>query len=199
MGRKLKTAAAIGLGLAVLAAAPLAAYLFPSLLGADEALIVLTGSMEPTLSPGDIVLVEPVTIDQVEVGDIVNFHPHASDGRTFTHRVVEKTVDTDGTRGTVLTTQGDANEDPDPMAVNAAMLQGRVSHVIPFYGKVVAQLQAKLLYLALVVVSLLAIGNEVAALVEGPGSEPRTFRPEAVRRSTADEPTINRFEVVGQR
>ncbi len=61
---------ALGLVALVSVGAPLAAYTFPSTVGADEALVVLTGSMQPTIDPGDVVFIEQVAIEDVEVGDI---------------------------------------------------------------------------------------------------------------------------------
>ena len=82
------------------------------------ALTVLTGSMQPTLRPGDVVVVRGVhtadVCDKVGVGDIVTFLPEPGDPSTITHRVVAKTVGTfdDGT-SCRLVTQGDANNTAD--------------------------------------------------------------------------------------
>lgn len=145
------------------AAAPVAAYLQPQLAGADRSLVVLTGSMQPALDPGDVVLVETdVRIDEIHEGDVITFQRHPGAGETVTHRVVEVTHDD---RGTVLTTKGDANEDPDPMAVGEQMLVGRVDRTIPHLGHVVAAAQGPIAPLALVVLSILTVGHEVRRLI----------------------------------
>lgn len=190
MGRKRTLAVALtALAVVVTLGAPVAAYLQPSLIGADQVLIVLTGSMEPSLSPGDVVFVAPASIEDIEAGDIVNFEPHPGAGETYTHRVVEVVHDA---RGTVLTTQGDANEDPDPMAVNDAMLQGKIVHTIPALGKAIVAVQSKVLPLVLVVGAILTVGFEVNSLLaqlDG-RAEPRRFRMVGCSR---------RFNVVSRR
>lgn len=149
--------------LALALAAPFAAYAEPRLVGADRGLVVLTGSMEPSIEPGDVVLVAETDIDEVQVGDVVTFNPHPGVEKTYTHRVVDITHDK---RGTVLTTKGDANERPDPMQVDDAMLVGTVEHRIPTLGKAIAALQGPLTPLTLVVLSILTAGYEITNLLE---------------------------------
>lgn len=185
---------ALGLIALVSLGAPLAAYAFPSTVGADEALVVLTGSMQPTIDPGDVVFIEDVAIEEVQVGDIVTFHPHTADQRTFTHRVVEITVDEDGTRGILLTTQGDANEDPDPMQVNEAMLVGKTSHVLPAYGKIIYGIDNRLVPLVLVVLSILTVGFEVRNLVDDEEPVPERF--DVVTQRSSPPKPARTFEVV---
>lgn len=177
--------AALALGL--LLAAPLAAYVKPELAGADEARIVLSGSMEPAIGVGDVVLVAETPIEAVEPGDVVTFRAHEGADTTYTHRVVEVVHDE---RGTVLTTKGDANDEPDPMAVNDAMLVGTVEHTVPHLGTVVAAAQSELVFLALVVLSVLTVGFEVNNLLAARGAEGRRF-------PVVEEPA--RFQVVRRR
>ncbi|MBR7539807.1 S26 family signal peptidase, partial [Mycobacterium tuberculosis] len=56
------------------------------------ALTVLTGSMEPTYEPGDIVVSVPQ--EQYRIGDPVTFQPRSGDPMLITHRIVAVT-DTD--------------------------------------------------------------------------------------------------------
>lgn len=184
---------ALGLVALVSVGAPLAAYTFPSTVGADEALVVLTGSMQPTIDPGDVVFIEQVAIEDVEVGDIVTFHPHITDERTFTHRVVEKAADEEGTRGIVLTTKGDANEDPDRTQVNEQMLVGKISHVLPAYGKIIYGIDNRLVPLLLVVLSILTVGFELRNLLDDE-EEPEGF--DVIHQRPTSSTSAGRFEVV---
>lgn len=146
------------------AASPIVAYASPGLVGADQSRIVLTGSMEPTLSPGDVVFLdEDVRVDDVRVGDVVTFRGHEASDTTYTHRVVDVT---ENTAGTVLVTKGDANEEPDPMRVDDAMLVGRVDHTLPVYGKAIALGDDLPLELLLVALSAATVVNELLALRE---------------------------------
>lgn len=100
----------------------------PQVVGADRSYVVLSGSMEPTLSPGDVVLVEEVPPEAIAVGDVVTYE---RDGTRTTHRVVEVVPREDGPH---FRTQGDANEDVDQRLVTPDQLQGRVTVSIPYVG-----------------------------------------------------------------
>ena len=102
------------------------------------ALTVLTGSMQPTLRPGDVIVVRGVeTADvcgKVSVGDIVTFLPEPDDPSLVTHRVVAKTVGTfdDGT-SCRLVTQGDANSATD-RPISPAQVRGVLWYGLPRLG-----------------------------------------------------------------
>ncbi len=171
--------------LALALAAPIVAYIQPNVAGADEARIVLSGSMEPTLEPGDVVFIQHATIDDVEIGDIITFRSHVGHETPYTHRVIDITHDE---RGTVLTTQGDANAHPDPMYVNDDMLIGTLHFTIPKLGFLINGAQSQLTPLILVVLSILTVGYEVNRLFAHP--------PQTEEASTG---TGASFQVVNQR
>ncbi len=107
------------------------------------ALTVLSGSMQPTLRPGDVAVVRGVGIgdvcDKVEVGDIVTYLPEPDDPSLITHRVVAKTVGTfdDGT-ACRLVTQGDANTSAD-RPVSPTQVRGVFWYGLPKLGSVKQQ------------------------------------------------------------
>ena len=80
-------------------------------------------SMLPSVWPGDTLVVERVSPDQVRVGDVVLV---GRDGRLRAHRVVS--VD-EGCRSPRWITQGDANPAPD-QPVSRDELLGRVAYLI---------------------------------------------------------------------
>jgi signal peptidase I len=108
-------------------------------LGGSWETVADTGSMEPSLKGGDLVLLSPAPIESVEVGDIIVFralsmNTEASMARVV-HRVYAKELCASGItapslRGTaectVLRTRGDANSHPDPQAVRIGEFEGRV-------------------------------------------------------------------------
>lgn len=96
-------------------------------------LTVLTGSMEPALAPGDLVVVRPAPADEIRVGEVITFQPVSDDPTLVTHRVTGLTTEPTGVTG--FTTQGDANgAADDPIA--ADQVKGRVVYSVPWIGHV---------------------------------------------------------------
>lgn len=129
---------AIGSALAIVVFAALIALLVvPRLLGGDS-LTVLSGSMEPTFSPGDVVVVKGIDDGEVctdiSVGTIITYFPEANDPTLITHRVVGKTIGTfeDGTSCRLIT-QGDANSSVDE-PVSPAQVRGVFMYGVPGLG-----------------------------------------------------------------
>lgn len=121
---------------ALLAFPLLAAALVPALIGAAPA-TVISGSMEPVLSPGDVVVMETVDTDALRVGDIVSYVPAPEldfgyTGVTTTHRVISLTLE-DGAV-TKIQLKGDANPLPDPLPASPEQIQGRMVYSVPFAG-----------------------------------------------------------------
>jgi signal peptidase len=118
--------------LALLAlAVPLA--VIPALNG-GKALTVLTGSMQPTLNPGDVAVVYPVqSFDEIELGDVVTFMPKPDDPTLVTHRAVAWATRPDGER--LLITQGDANNAEDE-PIREKQVRARLAYSVPWVGKV---------------------------------------------------------------
>ncbi|MHA3685069.1 signal peptidase I [Leucobacter sp. HY1908] len=115
--------------LIALAALAIALAVVPRVFG-GQALTVLTGSMEPTYHPGDMVVVLPQ--ERYRIGDAVTFQPVSGDPTLITHRVVGVSLGPDGAR---YTTRGDANgSDDDP--IEAAQVMGRVAYSVPQIGHV---------------------------------------------------------------
>lgn len=93
-------------------------------------LTVLTGSMEPTYEPGDIVVTVPR--DSYAIGDAVTFQPESGKSTLITHRIVAIRQTPDGTG---YVTRGDANGADDEPIV-AAQVMGKVIYSVPKLGYV---------------------------------------------------------------
>lgn len=79
----------------------------PPSLGGKTPLIVLTGSMDPLIKEGDIILSEKVDASEVKVGDVISFFdPSSNSGAVLTHRVMD-IYEKDGK--TYAVTAGDSN------------------------------------------------------------------------------------------
>lgn len=109
--------------------AMIAMLAIPILLGM-QVLAVTSGSMEPTIPVGSVVYAQPAAFEDIQVGDIITFHLEKS-GTKVTHRVVEKDEEL-----WCVSTQGDANEDPDAQPTSYKNVDGVVRCVIPYLGRI---------------------------------------------------------------
>lgn len=90
--------------------------------------VVMSGSMEPILPVGSVVLVQPTPYDSIQVGDDISFVV-GEERITVTHRVIEKDENNN-----TLTTKGVANNvSDDPIPASAVI--GKVIFDIPFIGR----------------------------------------------------------------
>lgn len=94
-----------------------------------EMRVVKSGSMEPAIPTGSIVLVAPV--ESYEVGDVVTYHTGQAGSIPVTHRIVKKNQ---GEQHLYYLTKGDANEDMDPSPVAHQRVMGKVTAHLPFMG-----------------------------------------------------------------
>lgn len=90
----------------------------PGFLG-HKPLIVLSGSMEPAIYPGDIVVVREVSADSLNIGDVIAYRSGTS---VITHRI-SSISSADGSLQ--FTTKGDNNNIEDAIAVTGNMLEGK--------------------------------------------------------------------------
>ncbi len=87
---------------------------------------VTTGSMEPTLPIGTLILTRETDIDSIELDDVVSFYSKEQymQGKIITHRVIDREVSADGS--VLLTTRGDANSSADVYFVDRDNLIGKL-------------------------------------------------------------------------
>ena len=93
--------------------------------------IVQSGSMEPSIKTGGLVIIKPFS--EYHIGDVIMFGEDTKTKVPTTHRIVADEV-----RSGVFyyTTKGDANEDPDPQQVKQSEVIGKVLFSIPYLGYV---------------------------------------------------------------
>ena len=128
------------------------------LLKGYKPLIVLSGSMEPTLKVGSVVLVHKVNPDDIRVGDIITFSPSVdlnkpqpAEQTLTTHRVV-RINDGNGVRA--FETKGDANNDFDAGQVSESSVVGKAGLCIPYLGYISNYLHGKPALILLVATAL---------------------------------------------
>jgi signal peptidase len=139
-------AATLAVMVLVAALVPFVVFAVPQAVGADHGFVILSGSMEPTVSPGDVVIVDASA--PIAVGDVITF----DDGNTVTttHRVV-------GIEDGQYITQGDANQYVDTERVAPGDVLGRVTLTIPLVGHVILWVNTPVGYVSLVLAPLVLL------------------------------------------
>ncbi len=134
---------------------------------------VQSGSMEPTISTGSLVLVKPVS--NYQKGDIITFKAEKDKNvtntqYTTTHRIYEiKTVN----GNPEYVTKGDANKTPDFITTKTDLIVGKVQLHVPFVGYVISFAKTQNGFILLIVVpatliifsEILNIKNEANRLI----------------------------------
>jgi len=123
--------------------------------------VIMSGSMEPAIPVGSIVIVKKVNPEDVKVGDVIAFQ--TGESRTI-HRVVEKVVEDDSF---YFRTKGDANEDPDPWIVKPQDVKGALLLTIPYYGYLLYYAGTPLgVALFILVPAIILIANEIRNILK---------------------------------
>ena len=119
--------------------------------GNFQVYVVRSGSMEPSIHTGAVVVVKPEA--EYNEGEIITFSNRGEDIPT-THRIVKKEV-INGRSS--YTTQGDANNAPDVEAVYSSRILGKVLFNIPYVGYAVAAARQPIGFLIIIVLPALFI------------------------------------------
>jgi signal peptidase I len=168
--RSIPRRVANGVGWAIVVAGALLALLVagPLVVG-DHPHTDLSGSMEPTISPGDVVINEGIEPWEAQVGDIVTFRDPQDPDKLLTHRVV-RTMDTGS--HIQFVTQGDANNTQEHWRVPATGEIGRLVYIVPWVGHLAVLTRTKLGWGLLVGIPLLLILIEELVRIWRPRAEP---------------------------
>ena len=132
----MKKLASVGTVAGYVLAAILVTFSVLSSTGYVKARVVLTGSMQPTINPGDIVITAPVTRVEPKIDDVAAYQARRFDGApvgVFTHRI----IDGDGKNGWIL--KGDNNPTPDIQKPKNNDILGVVIFVIPWLGNLLSK------------------------------------------------------------
>ena len=134
----------------------LLASMFP-ITGYFKVMIVQSGSMEPAIHTGSIVISKP--IDKYNINDIITFGNQASNQTPTTHRIVEIKND----NGNILyMTKGDANNAADRQEVMHKNVIGKVLFSVPYLGYIIDFVKKPLgFFLVVIIPALFVIGDEI--------------------------------------
>jgi len=142
-------------GLLTTAVVALALLLVLSLVpiqGAPKVKIVSSGSMEPAIRTGSMVIIIPR--ETYAVGDVITFGEDTRTKKPTTHRIHDARVESGAM---IFKTKGDANEDPDAREVRQNDIIGRVVISIPYLGYIIDFAKQPLGFFLLVIIPAGAI------------------------------------------
>lgn len=123
-------------------------------------MIVMTGSMEPEIMGGDLIICKTAVAEDISKGDVISFFdPDGNGTSVVTHRVTE-VINEDGKIS--FRTKGDANLIEDKSDVPAENLVGIYKTRIPYAGKVSMFMQSTAgLILCVIFPILLLLGIDI--------------------------------------
>ncbi len=134
------------IGAAILLVVLILLTLFP-IEGNYQLRVVESGSMEPAIRIGSIVVIKPQ--DRYVIGDVVTFGQRGN--TPTTHRIVAESI----TEGELrYTTRGDANDVDDGRLIAPGEIIGKVLFSVPFVGYIVYAAQQPIGFFALIVVPM---------------------------------------------
>ncbi|MCX6737607.1 MAG: signal peptidase I [Candidatus Parcubacteria bacterium] len=156
MKKTLKIIYYIGLGFIVFVTILLVVSAIP-VPGNIKLMVVQSGSMEPTIKTGSVVMVKPVK--DYKVGDIITFGPYSKTKAPTTHRIFEiKTLDGQS----VYVTKGDANNAQDLREISKGDILGKVLFFVPYLGYAVEFAKQPLGFILVIAIpAIIIVGDEI--------------------------------------
>lgn len=141
-------------------------WILPMAFGARP-VTVLSGSMDPTFSAGDVIWVD-TDKENVGIGQIIVFHPEAYNNDLVTHRVIATNTGSEKT----YVTQGDNNNSSDDPIVEGQIV-GVVKPPLSYIGvensfisfPKVGYLQQHLLTIGVIIISLSIVMWVISAFI----------------------------------
>lgn len=119
--------------------------------------IVLSGSMEPLIKTGSVVVIKPQ--DRYEIDDVITFGKDDRENVPTTHRIIETHVVSGVTK---FVTKGDANDDKDVREITEREIVGKVLFDIPYLGFILDIAKKPLGFAILIgIPALIIISDEV--------------------------------------
>lgn len=124
--------------------------------------VVQSGSMEPVIKTGSVIMVKPM--DDYEVGEVISFEKSKSNNSPITHRIYDIEV----IEGKIYyITKGDSNNAPDRDRVAKSEVIGKTLIDIPYTGYIVNFARKPIgFFLIIIVPALMIIGDEIKKIIK---------------------------------
>lgn len=129
--------------------------------GNFKAMTVISGSMEPSIKIGSIVVVKPE--QDYKIGDVITFGTISKTKAPTTHRIYD--IKIEGGQP-VYITKGDTNNAPDAKEIQKKDIIGEVLFSVPFAGYVVDFAKKPIGFILIIMVpALLIIADEIKKIL----------------------------------
>ncbi len=137
--------------------------------GNYKVMTVISGSMQPAIKTGSVVIVKPVPSTDsgqadYKIGDVISFGPYSKTKAPTTHRIYDiKVVDSQA----VYITKGDANNAPDAREIKKSDIVGKVLFDLPYVGYAVDFAKKPLGFALIIIVpAAVIIFDEVKKIIQ---------------------------------
>ena len=122
--------------------------------------VVISGSMEPAIRTGSVIIVRPVIPDTIRKGDVIMYYSPDKTSLT-THRVVNVASEP----SLQFITKGDANNNSDVIPIAPGQIVGIVAFIIPYLGLFAQFIKTPLGFtFFLLIPAMILIGREMLDL-----------------------------------
>jgi signal peptidase len=149
--------------------------------GNYEIKVVKSGSMEPAIHVGSIVVIKPAS--SYAVGDVITFGEDTKTQIPTTHRIVK--IEGTGSQ-MAFTTKGDANDTEDQTSTSVARVKGKMLFTVPYAGYVLAFARTKLGFFLLVGIPALVVFFEEGRSIYKEFRRMRARRKKVVEKTDED-------------
>ena len=127
----------------------------PRSFAGHSVMTVLTGSMEPTIPRGSLVVLRQVDTNTLEEGDIISYL--RANNTTVTHRIIEIIENYQGSGSRGFRLQGDNNATADAEIVKAVNVIGEITYSNVLLGRGILFVQANIILIVIFAVLFIAL------------------------------------------
>lgn len=142
----------------------LSLFVLSNRVGGYRAFTVMSGSMEPSIATGSLVITKRIIPNELRVNDVITFIRPAKDREFITHRITDISTKQNLS---VIKTKGDHNNSNDPWILAGGGVVGKVAYSVPYLGYLLSFTKTRVgITLFILIPALIIIYLEVTSIVE---------------------------------
>lgn len=129
-------------------------------IGGWRTFVVMSGSMEPNIPVGSLIITHYIHPDSLQKKDVITFIPPVTKREFVTHRITK--ISSKNTVKTIKT-KGDSNSSEDSWIIAGGAVVGKVIYTVPYLGYIFSFIQTKIgILLFILFPAAFVIINEVS-------------------------------------